>query len=351
MGEQPAGGRFLLLQHPIAAGFALFVLFGLLHVLAQAAGILLLGFLAVLLATLLSVPIELFARVMPRPLALILTVVLVVGLVVGLGLIAVPVLSTQVGRFVEQVPVALGRLSAWWEDLHRTRGMPPMPGPGPLARLTGEAETLLTRALPFAVSVGSVLFTIFLLFVLALFLAYAPRSYLEAVRALVPREHEPLLDEAWRRLGITLRQWMIGIFLSMIFMGSLAAVGLLVAGIDGWFLLGILTFLGTFVPYVGALVSAVPGLVVGLAQSPRHFVYALLVYVGVHVAEGYVASPFIMKYSVRLQPGLLLFWQLLVGGVFGLPGVIVATPLLACAQAAVTYFYVERRLGKDPRPA
>ena len=86
----------------------------------------------------------------------------------------------------------------------------------------------------------------------------------------------------------------------------------------GWtaipmWVLGILTFLGTFVPYVGAIASAVPGLIVGLAQSPMHFVYALLVYIGVHLVEGYMVSPYIMKRSVHLRPGWLLFWQLLQG--------------------------------------
>lgn len=346
--EGPADTRISLLRHPIAVGFALIVLFGVLRIFAEAVGVILLGFLSILLATLLSYPIDFFSRFMPRALALVLTVVLVVSAAVGLALITVPVLTAQATRFLEQIPVALARLSAWWDDLKRSGTMPDLPTPSPVARLASEAEALLARALPFAWSVGSVLFTAFLLFVLALFLAYAPESYREGLRSFVPREHEPLLDEAWCRLGTTLRHWTTGILLSMIVMGLLAAVGLYLAGIDGWLLLALLTFLGTFVPYVGAIASAVPGLMVGLAESPRRFLYAAAVYVGVHLVEGYLVSPFIMKYSVRLRPGILLFWQLLVGTVFGLPGIIVATPLLACVQVAVGYFYVERRLGKEP---
>jgi predicted PurR-regulated permease PerM len=348
MSEEPADKRLFLLRHPIVVGFAIIVLFGVLHVFAGAAGVLLLGFLSILLAALLSYPIDFFSRFMPRPLAMVLTIVLVVGAVVGLGLITVPILTAQATRFLEQIPVALARLSAWWDGLRRSGTVPEALTPGPAARLAGEAEALLARAVPFAMSVGSVVFTAFLLFVLALFLAYSPMSYREGLRSLVPREHEPLLDEAWNRLGTTLRHWTTGIVLSMITMGVLAAVGLYVARIDGWFLLGLLTFLGTFVPYVGAIASAVPGLMVGLAESPRRFLYAMVVYIVVHLVEGYLVSPFIMKYSVRLQPGVLLFWQLLVATIFGLPGIIVATPLLACIQVGVGFFYVERRLGKEP---
>jgi predicted PurR-regulated permease PerM len=348
MEDRPPGRRFLLLDHPLAVGFTLFVLFGLLHVLAQAAGLLLLGFLAILLATVLSYPLDLFARVLPRPLALIFTIALIAGGAAGLALLGLPVLTQQLGRFFQQVPVAIERIAAWWAELERITAMPKLPGGGPIARLTEEATALIARAVPFALDVGSAVFTTFLLFVLGLFLAYAPDSYREALRTLIPREHEPLFDEAWRRLGTTLRHWTTGILLSMLATGSLAALGLLIAGIDGWFLLGIITFLGTFVPYAGAIASAVPGLIVGLAQSPKHFFYAAAVYAGVHLVEGYLLSPFIMKYSVHLQPGLLLFGQLFAGAMFGLPGIIVATPLLACAKVAVGYFYVERRLGKEP---
>ncbi|APR79338.1 Hypothetical protein A7982_04685 [Minicystis rosea] len=337
-----------MLRHPIALAFAVLVLFWALHLLASAASIILLGFLAVLLATLLSYPLDFFARYMPRVAALILTIVLVVGAAVGILLIAVPILVRQAAGFVEQIPVALTRLSAWWAYLQRSKAVPEVPGPGLAERVVQEAESLLTHAVPFAIGVGTALFTAVLVFVLALFLAYSPSSYHEGLRAFVPREDEPLLDEAWARLGTTLRHWTGGVLISMLTMGTLAALGLYIAGIQGWFLLGLITFLGTFVPYVGAIISAVPGLLIGLAESPLHFVYAMIVYGLVHLFEGYLVVPFVMKYSVRLRPAVLLFWQMLVAAVFGLPGIVVATPLLACTKIVVGYFWVERRLGKDP---
>jgi predicted PurR-regulated permease PerM len=346
--EGAADRRLLLLWHPVAVGFVLFVLFGALHVLAEAAGVLLLGFLSVLLAALLARPIELFARWMPRALALLATIALLAGAVTGVALLAAPILSMEAARLVVQVPVALDRLARWWAGLVSAGTIPELPGGGIVGRLAGEAEALVTRAVPFALSAGTVAFTAVLLVVLGLFLAYSPGRYKAALRALVPREHEPLFDEAWARLGTALRHWTGGILLSMTVVGVLTAVGLCIAGIDGWFLLGMLSFLGAFVPYVGAVAAAVPGLMVGLAMSPTRFLYALVVYVIVHLVEGYVASPYIMKRTVELEPGILLFWQLLVGTVFGLPGIVVATPLLACAVVSVDFFYVERKLGKTP---
>jgi predicted PurR-regulated permease PerM len=340
--------RSPLLDHPLWVAFGIIVLFGLVHVLWTAAPILLLSFLSILIATLLSYPLGFFARFMPRVLALILTILIVVGIFCGVVLIAVPIVSGQAQAFVSALPVALERLQDWWSAVQRSGPIPAMPpgSPGIAERVVREVEALLTHAIPVAIGAGSVLVTAFALFVLALFFAYSPESYRAGVRALVPREHEPLLDELWTRLGVTLRGWTAGILGSMLTMGVLAAIGLYVAGIDGWFLLGIVTFFGTFVPYVGAIASAVPGLLIGLAQSPKHFLYAAIVYALVHLVEGYLVSPLIMRSTVRLRPGTLLFWQLFMAAVFGIPGIIVATPLLACLEIAVGYLYVERRLGK-----
>ena len=102
----------------------------------------------------------------------------------------------------------------------------------------------------------------------------------------------------------------------------------------------------TFVPYLGAIASAVPGLLVAISQSPTHFLSALAVYVGVHFVEGHLVQPLVMRRAVEIRPALLLVGQGVAAAIFGIPGVIVATPSIVCAQTLVGYFWVERRLGK-----
>lgn len=122
---------------------------------------------------------------------------------------------------------------------------------------------------------------------------------------------------AWVRLGVVLRHWVGGIFTEMVIMGVLTGLGLWLAGIEGALTLGLLTFFATFIPYLG-----------------------------VHIVEGYIASPLIMRRAVKLRPGVLLFWQALMGVLFGVVGIIVATPLLACLDELLDYLYIERTLKK-----
>lgn len=102
----------------------------------------------------------------------------------------------------------------------------------------------------------------------------------------------------------------------MTIMGTLTALGLWAAGVEQWPLLGLLTFIGTFVPYAGALVSAVPGFVLSLATSLSFFAATCGVYLGIHIIEGYLVEPLIMKRAVEIQPELSLFWISLSGAMF-----------------------------------
>ena len=132
----------------------------------------------------------------------------------------------------------------------------------------------------------------------------------------------------------------------MLIMGLVCAIGLKLIGIQNWLLLGIITFFATFVPYVGAIASAVPGLLLGLAASPEKCLEAAGVYLIVHIVEGYVVQPLIMKRAVEIRPAVLLLWQLSIGAIFGVLGILIATPLLVCVQIAVGYLYIEKTLHK-----
>jgi predicted PurR-regulated permease PerM len=293
------------------------------------------------------------SRVMPRGLATVLVLLAVLGLAAGATAIVVPALVDQASEAVQKAPDALQRVKRW---MNRTAREAKAPKPQEVAKKVEEHATnalgdLLKGLVPAALGAVELASTAILLLVLAAFLVAAPDSYRDALRTLVPREYEPNYDETWKRVATGLRHWVGGILVSMTLMGALTALGLALAGIKAWPLLGLLTFFGTFVPYLGAISSAVPGLIVGLADSPLKFVAAAGVYLGVHIVEGYLVQPFVMKRAVEIRPATLLFGQAAAGMLFGVLGTVVATPAIVCLKAAVGYLYVERRLGKEgPQP-
>lgn len=283
--------------------------------------------------------------------------------------LASPVVSQQVDLLKEEVPAAAKKVQKWVAGVERSaRALSPVKKPSssdeksegeksenqkseePLnsgSGLMSSAASISTKAFSVVINFAESVSTIIFVAILALFLVSDPDGYLEGVRLLVPKSYEENFDEVSERISIGLKHWMGGIFIEMLVMGTLAGIGLWIAGIDGALVLGLLTFLATFIPYLGAVISSVPGLLMGLAKSPNHLLYAGLVYFCVHIIEGYIVSPYVMKHAIQLRPAFLLFWQALMGTLFGIIGVIVATPLLACLKAWVGFSYIECKLGKE----
>jgi predicted PurR-regulated permease PerM len=311
----------------------------------------LLGLLAVLVAVVFSFPVGWLSRVVPRGVAVLLVLALVGGGAAGLSAAAAPTLVRQFNQLTQNAPRALRQARRWLERVEESSA-----GGGGGGTRGGSggstAEKAVTQAIDQAKDtavpalVGSVtgITAVVLVLVLAAFLVHGPDDYRRGVRRLVPPAQRAVYDELWGRLGASLRRWVGGILVAMTIMGTLTALGLLAVGIEDWLLLGVLTFLGTFVPYLGAVASAVPGVLLALAQSPRHFLLALVVYLGVHVVEGYIVEPFVMKRAVEVKPALLLFGQGVIGAIFGPLGVVVATPIIVCTQVVLDVLWVERRL-------
>jgi predicted PurR-regulated permease PerM len=74
------------------------------------------------------------------------------------------------------------------------------------------------------------------------------------------------------------------------------------------------------------------------------------VYLSVHIVEGYIVQPFIMKRAVELKPVVLLMGQAIMMTLFGILGAVVAAPLMVCIQIALEYLYIERTLEKGQSP-
>lgn len=311
--------------------------------------VVLLGFLGVLIGVVFSFPVGWLSRVMPRGLAVIVVLAALVGAIAGLSALAAPALQREIDQLRERTPRAIEKAQGWVRQVQSATGSGGAKEKGQGGAKAPEvAAKVGEKAVPALLAVVSGVTGVVLVIVLGAFLVAQPDVYRRGIRSLIPKQHEAVFDEAWQRAGNGLRRWVGGILINMTVMGTLTAVGLALIGIEEWLLLGVLTFLGTFVPYVGAIASAVPGLLAGLAQSPRHFALAGAVYLGVHIVEGYVVAPLVMKRAVEVRPALLLFGQGLFGGIFGLLGTVVATPLLVCAQVLTEFLWIERRLGKEP---
>jgi putative heme transporter len=124
--------------------------------------------------------------------------------------------------------------------------------------------------------------------------------------------------------------------------------------------IGVLVFMGAFVPIVGALVSGMVAVLVALvAQGPWTALFMLLAVVAVQQFESHVLQPFLMGSLVAVHP-LAIIIAIAAGIVVaGVVGALIAVPLAACLNGVVRHLADNARefqakpeeLPPEPKPA
>lgn len=315
----------------------------LLRLVYDVRSVLVLFLFSTLFALVLVYPLNLLARFLPRSLAALIMAASVVGLVVLSALLFLPFVSDQVRWLIDRTPDALEQLGRILEGLSQG----PLRLPSNWQQSVGrEATKLASQMLPVAFDVVRAMGGMVAVIALAVYFAYDGVGAQRSLLRVIPPAREALTRDFLARAGTTLQRWIVGQLAAMSVTGVLIGLGLALLGIDSWLVLAVLSFVFEFVPYIGPLIAAIPGVVTGLAISPQMGLWVAMVYAAVQAAESYLLQPLIMKNALRIHPALQLLWQLAMAGAFGILGVFVATPLLAFVHVALEFFYIERRLGK-----
>src|SRR6185437_3393538 len=169
-----------------------------------------------------------------------------------------------------------------------------------------------------------------------------PSFYASTIFSLFPDGRRERAREIFDRLEYTLRWWILGQVFVMTVLGVATMIGLWIMNVPLAFTLGLFTGVMVFIPYLGAWLAAIPTALVGLLHGTGGMIEVLILYVGLHILEGYILTPVVQRRTVRLPPALTLFAQLFLWYLMGVIGVTLATPLTACGLVLVKLLYPPR---------
>lgn len=201
----------------------------------------------------------------------------------------------------------------------------------------------IAGALSLTVTTGALLMVTL---VMTLFVAFDPDVYYHGVLWLVPKQHEAMARRTMARLCVAMRWWMIGRLVSMLAVGVITSLGMWLIGMPAPMALGALAGLLSFVPNIGPVVAAVPGLLLALGQGPWMVLGASCVYIGAQLIESNAITPLVDQYAVSVPPGLLVVTQFVFAILTGVWGMVIATPLLVVAMVLVQQLYIREGLQK-----
>jgi predicted PurR-regulated permease PerM len=203
-----------------------------------------------------------------------------------------------------------------------------------------DSQVFITGALSVGSSVGHLLTGALLALFSLLFILIDGASIWKWIVRIFPLRARPAIDGAgiagWTTLGNFARV--------QILVASIDAVGI---GLGAFFLgvpmaipIGVLVFLGSFVPIVGAVATGAVAVVIALIFNDWFVALLMLaVVLLVQQIEGHVLQPLIMGTAVKVHPlGVVLV--VAAGALLaGIPGALFAVPVAAVLNVMISYIH------------
>jgi len=198
-------------------------------------------------------------------------------------------------------------------------------------QLFGEAQNAFSRTIGGLGDLGDAVIIV----LIGIFVASDPLTYRHHMVELLPLRQRKrvgfLLDET----ATILRRWLVGQLAAMVLLAILTTIALVAMGVPSPVLLGVQAGLFEFIPYLGAVIGAVPILLLALPLGSFTLWVTLGLYAVIHFAVGNVIVPMIQKRTLDLPPAVALASLPIFGVLFGLASVAVATPVVVAIRHAI----------------
>ncbi len=109
-------------------------------------------------------------------------------------------------------------------------------------------------------------------------------------------------------------------------------------------LFGLFCGLTDLIPYVGPYIGGALAVLVGFSESKFLGIVTLIIVVVVQLLENLVLQPYVMSKAIKLHPVTIILALTIASSLFGIVGMIIATPLLAMLKVIYTFIKKEKNI-------
>ena len=166
-------------------------------------------------------------------------------------------------------------------------------------------------------------------------------SLVAKVHALIPRKNEKTIVMITKESDEVLGAFLRGQMLVMFVLAVIYSIGLMLIGLDTALLIGMLSGMVSFVPYLGFIIGIVVASIAALMQFQEFMplIYVALVFLTGQMLEGMLLTPWLVGDKIGLHPVAVIFSVLAGGQLFGFVGVLLALPIAAIIAVVLRHIY------------
>ncbi|GAB4585779.1 AI-2E family transporter [Nocardia sp. IFM 10818] len=312
--------------------------------------------LALVVSTVLWPPTRfLTGRGLPPALAASITTVGFLGILAGVIALIVPSVVDQAPELADRSTEGINKVRQWLEGppLNIREEQLNSAVDAIISRLQSSAERIATGVFTGVSTATSAIVTLFLVLVLTFFFVKDGPKLLPWLHSILGsrsgRHIEEVLNRVWVTLGGFIRTQALVSLIDAVLIGG----GLVILGIPLAAVLTVLTFLGGFIPIVGAFVAGALAVLVALvSKGMTSALIVLAIIIVVQQLEGNVLQPVLQSRSMQLHAVVVLLAITVGGGLYGIVGAFLAVPTAAVLAVVLRYLgeQIDARTA-EPAPA
>jgi predicted PurR-regulated permease PerM len=170
-------------------------------------------------------------------------------------------------------------------------------------------------------------------------------SMVRRIRSIVPPSRQAKADEVGQIVYESFGSYFAGSLLVAVLNGMVILTTGLVLGVPLAPVAGVWSTLTNFIPQIGGFLGGSFFVLLALTKSPVTALIAAVIFLGYQQFENNVVQPAVVGSAVNLTPPATMLAALIGGAAAGVPGALVATPLMGAGKA----LYLDWRGQRPPK--
>ncbi|HLN18663.1 MAG TPA: AI-2E family transporter [Patescibacteria group bacterium] len=287
-------------------------------------------FVSIILVSAMEPAVDYFQKKkIPRSVTVLIIYLLLIALLsVAISFLVPPMvrqfsdLTNNFAQYSQNFKNSLGPVSNFFESSHINLGTSQI-----LEELGATFSNVGRSIFSKTVSLFSGLLSVVIVFSLAFYMSAKEDGIKNFIISVVPKKHQEYAANLTERIKDKIGRWLLGQLFVMFIIFLLDSVGLYLVGVPFALILGIFAGIMEVIPYVGPIISGIPGVILGFMISPTTGFLAFLVYLIAQLFEGNVVVPQVMKRAVGLNPIAVILALLIGAKLAGVLGAILSIPV------------------------
>jgi len=161
----------------------------------------------------------------------------------------------------------------------------------------------------------------------------------QKIVSFMPKRFREEGEEVVHDIDHAISGFIVGRVVVNLALGVLMFIGFLIIGLPYALLLTLVAVIMNFIPFIGAILSAIPIVIIGLIESPSVAIWSLVVILVAQQVQDNIISPYIFGKQLDIHPLTTIILVLVGSDIFGIIGVIVIIPVYMIVKIVVVKLY------------